>query len=614
MKKTLENKIVKLESEGLKLSYDSNTETSYIGKKKLNKQNLRSSLIYDKIKKRMKDLSDDEIIRVFIEYSTRNKYIDEKLIEKQKKELDKERERQEKELEKQLKKQEKEREKQDKELEKQKKKDKEQAEIKARLDESNMEDWEKYMIHDEKGFIDKYQKRNVYNFFKHKDEFVGKFKYNSFSGIETFDSKLIEPHVIGTLSLISEQYLQNTNESWIQSVTNVICHENEYNPIVTALNMLPKWDGTKRVETYLIDYIGAEDCKLTRNITIKYFYALFERLFRPGCRFDHMLVAYDETHGTGKSTILITLLEALMEFAGNSFEDSGIIALNDLGFDKDTVQCLNKAWIAYVDELAKFLKEEPEEVKKFITLTTDNARLSYAKLNKNFPRHCVFYGSTNTKAFIKDNTDEYERRFWVVDCEGQRHESKTWWDKKLPLDTKLQVLAEAYQFWKDNQVFEYNELDDEDIEYLKIVQRRHMTVSADDILSSKLMTILDFEYSKQIFDNYYEWSNEAKSKWEAYKRGENKLSIGLENDFFYQNMLKNELKNDKKSTKNEQKMIKKIPILWVKQFIQEELGRMISDTNYINKLINFKWQKNWNTSYDNDSNTLVKGCFVRFVI
>lgn len=570
MKKTIENKIVKLESEGLKLSYDSNTETSYIGKKKLNKQNLRSSLIYDKIKKRMKDLSDDEIVRVFTEYSTRNKYIDEK-------------------------------------------KERTNAEIKARLDESNMEDWEKYMIHDNKGFIDKYQKRNVYNFFKHKDEFVGKFKYNSFSGIETFDSKLIEPHVISTFSLISEEYLQNTNESWIQSVTNVICHENEYNPIVSALNMLPKWDGTKRVETYLIDYIGAEDCKLTRNITKKYFYALFERLFRPGCRFDHMLITYDETHGTGKSTIMITLLEALMEFADNSFEDSGIIALNDLGFDKDTVQCLNKAWIAYVDELAKFLKEEPEEVKKFITLTTDNARLSYAKLNKNFPRHCVFYGSTNTKAFIKDNTDEYERRFWVVDCEGVRHESKAWWDEKLPFDTKLQILAEAYQFWQENKIFEYNELDDDDIEHLKIVQKRHMTVSSDDILSSKLMTILDFEYSKQIFENYYEWSNEAKSKWEAYKRGENRVSIGLEEDFFYQNMLKNELKNDTKSTKNEQKMIKKIPILWVKQFIQEELGRMISDDNYINKLINYKWQKNKNVFYDNGSNNLVRGCFVRAI-
>ena len=576
MKKTIENKIKKLEEKaGLTLSYDPKTETAYIGKKKLNKANLKASLIYDKIKKAL-DCNDDETVRLLKEYSTRNNFVDEKA-------------------------------------------NKIKSEIEARRDTSNMDTWEKYMIRDEMGFIDKTQKRNMYNFFKHKEEFKNLFKYNEFSAIETFKSELIEKYVVGKLSLITEQYIQNANENWVESVTNILCHENSYNPIKEALDKLPEWDGVNRIDTYLIDYIGAEDCKLTKSITKKFFYAMFERLFRPGCRFDHMLITYDETHGTGKSTIMITLLEALMEYSGNSFEDSGIIALNDLGFDKDTVQCLNKAWIAYVDELAKFLKEEPENVKKFITLTTDNARLSYARLNKNFPRHCVFYGSTNTRAIIKDNTDEYERRFWIVDCEGKRHESKSWWDEKLPLETKLQVMAEAYQFWKNNPNYEYNELDDDDIEYLKVVQKRHMTVSSDDILSSKLMTILDFEYSKQIFDTYYEWKNEATSLWENYKLGINSSSNDLSNDFFYQSMIKNDekncpktLKNDEKTLKNDEKTLKKIPILWVKQFIQEELKRVISDTNYITKLISFKWQKNWNMMYDNDNQSTIRGCFVRF--
>lgn len=589
MKKITENKIKKLEENGLQLSYDKDDDTAYLGKKKLNKSNLRAAVKYDEIKKAMKDMTDEEVVRALTEYSMRNEYYDESKEAKKAKA----------------------KEKADKKAAKEAKKAKEKADIEARLDKSKMEDWEKMMIYDEKGFIDRFQKRNIYAFFKYKDEYKNKFKYNTFSGIETFNSKLMEDHIVTALSLVTEEYIQNNNESWVKSVTNMLCHENEFHPIVNALDMLPKWDGKQRLETFFIDYIGGEDTKLTRNITKKFFYAMFERLFRPGCRFDHMLITYDETHGTGKSTIVITLLEALQELAGNDVEDSGIIALNELGFDKDTVQCLNKAWIAYVDELAKFLKEEPEEVKKFITLTVDNARLSYARLNKNFPRHCVFYGSTNTKTFIKDTTDEYERRWWIINCNGKRHESKKWWDENLPSETKLQILAEAYEFWKNEPNYEYNELDEDDIETLKMVQKDHTTFSNDDILSYKLLTILDFDYSKDTFDTYYEWANEAKMLWEDFKQGKSDTMNYVENTFFDQKNSQNLSLFYTETNKKDTKKLRKIPIIWLKQFIQEELGRGIQDNNYIRKLIGIYWNASWNAYYEMPNDNKIKGIYKR---
>ena len=570
MKKTIENKITKiLEKENLELTFNKNTDESFIGHKKLNKSNFRIHPSYNSFINKLKDFKEDEILRLLIEYSKKNVVEDRKEIER-----------------------------------------------KERLNENNMEDWEKDMVRDKDGFIDKFNKGNMFQFFMKFPAFKDKFKYNEFSSISTYNNDLIEAHIITDLSIVSEQYIGNNSESWVQSVTNSVCHKHPYHPIIRALELLPEWDGVERVETYLIDYIGAYDTRLNKNITKKFFYALFERLFHPGCRFDHMLITYDNAKGTGKTTIIIILLEALMELAGNSIEDSGIISLNDLGFDKDIVQCLNKAWIAYVDELAKFLREEPEDVKKFITLTVDNARLSYERLNKNFPRHCVLYGSTNTDGFIKEYSDTCERRFWIVDCSGTRHQDKDYWDKVLPTETKLQVLAEAYQFWKDNPNYSYNELDEEDTNALIEVQNGHTTASKDNILADKINIILDFDYSKpDEYNTYYEWANEAKSLWESYKSGmvtqsETELS-DEENEFFGEIFEKNAQKNAQKTLKNAQKMqkkLKKIPIIWVKQFIQEELGRTITDDNYINKLIHIKWQRNKNAQYND-----LRGCFCRII-
>ena len=584
MNKNTQNKINKiLEKNNVKLKYCTATNNVFVNDSKTIRSALKTLPFFGAIKKSLKIDKNDDILMLIVEYAMLDQFDsteDKKKKEEQKKQAE----------------------------------EKKQHDIKERLNEKNMEDWETKMLRDKDGFIDRTQKRNMYFYFKFNPIFNDRFKFNDFSKIETYNKELIEPHIVTALSMKSEEYMQNANESWVQSVTNLVCHENVYNPIVTGLNMLPLWDGKERVETYLIDYIGAHDTKLVRSMTKKFFYAMFERLFHPGCRFDHMLITYDNTKGTGKTSIFIVLLEALMTLAGNTIEDSGIVSLNDLGFDQDVVQCLNKAWLAYVDELAKFLKEEPEDVKKFITLTVDNARLSYARLNKNFPRHCVLYGSTNTNEFIKDTSDSYERRFWIVDCEGTRHEDESYWEKSLPFETKLQVLSEAYYFWKENPDYKYNELEEDEIEELKKVQDSHTMASKDTILAQKLEIILDFDYNyPDDFKNYYDWRNEAVAYWTNYKIGysSNGVLISEETQKMTQKNAEKPQKNSEKTQKNNvflSRKLTKIPIVWVKWFIQEELGRVINDDNYVNKLIKHKWSKNKNAYYND-----IRGIFERIL-
>lgn len=48
----------------------------------------------------------------------------------------------------------------------------------------------------------------------------------------------------------------------------------------------------------------------------------------------------------------------------------------------------------------------------------DKARLSYAKRATEFPRQCIFIGSTNEMHFLRDETGN--RRFWPIHCHAEQ--------------------------------------------------------------------------------------------------------------------------------------------------------------------------------------------------
>ena len=75
----------------------------------------------------------------------------------------------------------------------------------------------------------------------------------------------------------------------------------------------------ERVDTLLIDYLGAADNKYVRAVTRKTLCAAACRVLNPGCKFDTMLVL-NGSQGIGKSTLIAKL-------GGEWFSDS--LSLND---------------------------------------------------------------------------------------------------------------------------------------------------------------------------------------------------------------------------------------------------------------------------------------------
>ena len=68
------------------------------------------------------------------------------------------------------------------------------------------------------------------------------------------------------------------------------------------INVL-QWDGVPRLDTLLIDYLGAEDSEYTRAVSRKAFTAAVARAMEPGCKYDNMLILCGR-QGLGKSTVL----------------------------------------------------------------------------------------------------------------------------------------------------------------------------------------------------------------------------------------------------------------------------------------------------------------------
>lgn len=161
------------------------------------------------------------------------------------------------------------------------------------------------------------------------------------------------------------------------------------------------WDGKQRLDTLLIDYLGAEDSTYTRQVTRKSLTAVVARaITEKAIKFDNMVILTGP-QGIGKSTILSKL-------AGEWFTDN-IVDFNS----KDTLLLLQNCIIVEVPELQGFNKADSNRLKQFLGQKTDKYRAPYERREEEHPRHCVFFGTTNDDEFLRDSTGN--RRYWPVE-------------------------------------------------------------------------------------------------------------------------------------------------------------------------------------------------------
>ena len=130
--------------------------------------------------------------------------------------------------------------------------------------------------------------------------------------------------------------------------------------------------------------------------------AIVARVLRPGVKFDYMPI-FEGGQGIFKSTTAKIL--GLQWFA-----DTGLV----LG-DKDSYQNLQGILVYEWGELHSLTKSEVTKVKQFISSEKDRFRASFDRRPRDYPRQCVFIGTTNERHYLTDMTGN--RRFWPIRVE-----------------------------------------------------------------------------------------------------------------------------------------------------------------------------------------------------
>ena len=214
-----------------------------------------------------------------------------------------------------------------------------------------------------------------------------------------------------------------------------VTDDRSYHPIREFIEKLPEWDGVKRVDTLLIDYLGADDNEYVRAVTRKTLCAAIKRVLQPGCKFDSMLVL-NGPQGVGKSTLIAKL-------AGEWFSDS--LNLGDTK-DKTAAEKLQGYWILEIGELAGLKKAEVETLRSFLSRQNDIYRAAFGKRATPHLRQCVFFGTTNAESgYLRDTTGN--RRFWPVKTPGTG--AKHAWD--ITAEEISQIWAETLAYVKQGE-------------------------------------------------------------------------------------------------------------------------------------------------------------------
>ena len=176
--------------------------------------------------------------------------------------------------------------------------------------------------------------------------------------------------------------------------------KHSYHPVKDYFEGLT-WDGVQRVDKLLIDYFGCPDDKYSKFIIRKWLVAGVTRIYKPGTKFDNMIILSGATD-IGKSSFFSNI-------AGAEWFTDSLKATDD----KVVMEVMAGKFIAEFGELAGMRKSDAEVIKHFLTKQEFNARLAFGHRATRNPIQWIYAGTTNSSEFLKDKTGN--RRFWPID-------------------------------------------------------------------------------------------------------------------------------------------------------------------------------------------------------
>jgi predicted P-loop ATPase len=225
-----------------------------------------------------------------------------------------------------------------------------------------------------------------------------------------------------------------------QIVLDDAARQNTHHPVKDYLDSLT-WDGTPRLDTWLVDHGSAEDSDYTRAVGRLVLLAAARRVRHPGAKFDEMPLLISPHQGPGKSSWLASLVPQ-----PEWFTDS--LSLGD--HPQKVIEATRGIWIAEISEL-QGSDRDIDRTKAFLSRSVDGpVRLAWGRKPVRAPRQFVCFGTTNETVPLRDPTGN--RRFWPVRVDNlvplTKAERDQLWAEASVREAKGESIRMAPELWK----------------------------------------------------------------------------------------------------------------------------------------------------------------------
>jgi putative DNA primase/helicase len=298
------------------------------------------------------------------------------------------------------------------------------------------EDGRTYTLYTEKNGIPSSNQFNVGLVLKHEPMFKGHFWYDEFLDMFLTSWRCEKPKpwddasLIELTSLMQGKFrLSKVSASVVENGMKSVANHDIRN---TAQDFVKScvWDGTARLETFFIDFCGAEDSEFVRAVSRNFFIGMVARIMKPGVKFDNILIL-EGLQGVKKST----LFEAL----GGEFYS----ILNEDPNSKDAIISTIGKFLVELPELDFFQRASEAKKKGLLATRIDRYRPVYGKTPIDRPRSFIWVGTTNDDDYLSDLTGN--RRYWPIQIERVMLDEVK--------DNRSNLFAEALQLYSSGSTW-----------------------------------------------------------------------------------------------------------------------------------------------------------------